>query len=67
MEYNLSFHHIYKQQLVEYQDMKLKFIVNILSNICMCSFIKVFPLLQELNFVHLWYLLSLPSKSKDIK
>lgn len=67
MDYNSSFHHSYKQQLVEYQDIKLKFVVKILSNIFMCSFAKVFPLLQELNFVHLWYLLSLPSKSKDIK
>ncbi len=38
-----------------------------MSNIFMCSFAKVIPLLQELNFVHLWYSLSLPSKSKDIK
>jgi hypothetical protein len=67
MDYNLSFHHSYKQQLVGYQDIKLKVVVKILSNIFMCSFAKVFPLLQKLNFVHLWYLLSLPSKSKDIK
>jgi hypothetical protein len=53
MDYNLSSHHSYKQQLVEYQDIKLKFVVKILSNIFMCSFAKVFPLLQELNFVHL--------------
>jgi hypothetical protein len=58
---------MYKQHLVEYQDIKLKFVVKILSNIFMCSFAKVFPLLQKLNFVHLWYLLSLPSKSNDIK
>jgi hypothetical protein len=67
MDYNLSFHHLYKQQLAEYQDIKLKFVVKILSNIFMCSFVKVFPLLQELNIVHLWSLLSLPYKSKDIK
>jgi hypothetical protein len=67
MDYNLSFHHLCKQQLVEYQDIKLKLAVKILSNIFTCSFAKVFPLLQELNIVHLWCLLSPPFKSKDIK